>query len=233
MMKRNDMAVPTPDAIYNYIRTLHADGEHIAMEWAYLVDRTWRYHSTTSNAVDKRMRLLVEDERLARLRVDCSGLVFLPEKELQSGFSMPHFAYHKPHEYAKQEYGTVSLKRGGENLWVKGVRYLYMTRPAYDAMITNLVAKAQDRLAGLRNSQEDERTRRDDALTALAPDALEVCEQLRQAVPGIRVEPRLSTVGKRGLDQPKEVNLSIDMYEQSGVVPLLDIIRRGLLVTEG
>jgi hypothetical protein len=227
------MAVPTPDTIYDYIRTLHADGEHIACEWAHLVDRTWRYHSTTSNAVDKRMRLLVEDGRLARLRVNCSGLVFLPEKELQSGFSMPHFAYHKPHEYAKQEYGAVSFKRNSENLWIKGIRNLYMTRPAYDAMITDLGAKAQARLARMRDSQADERTRLKDALTALAPDALDVCKQLRQAIPGIRVEPRLSTIGKRGLDVPEEINLSIDMYEQGGVVPLLDIIRRGLQVTEG
>lgn len=229
------MAPPTPDTLYDYLRTLHTEGEHIAFERTYLVDRAWRYFSTTSNAVDKRMQELKKDGRLVTVRVDASGCVFLPEDGFQGGYSLPHFVYHKPYHYAQEEYGEITLKRvpNRQNLWANGIRHLYMTKPAYDDMITDLTTQVAARLERMRIKQAAGRDRLKEALAALAPDAVTVINQLRMAHPDIRVEPRLTTIGRRELDGPEEINLTIDVYSQAGVLPLLDIIRRGLAQEQG
>lgn len=232
------MAPPTPDKIYDYLATaLLSDLEgHVAYEWTFLTDRVWRFHRTTSNAVDKRMRELVQDGRLVALRVDCSGLVFLPPSEKpEDRIAATYFTYHKSHEWAKEEYGTVSIKRtpNRENLWRSGVRHLYMTKAAYEVMIADLTAKSAAKWERQRQRSTDERARLKDALTTLAPDAIEVLNRLRMQVPDLRVEPRLSPIDRLSDEGPEEVTLSIHVYDQAAFLPLLDILRRGLPPQEG
>lgn len=232
------MAPPTHDKIYNYLTTaLLSDLEgHVAYEWSFLVDRVWRFHQTTSNAVDKRMRELVKDGRLVALRVDCTGLVFPPRSEKpEDRVAATYFTYHKPYRFSKEEYGTVSIKRtpNQENLWRSGVRHLYMTKASYDAMITDLTAKSAAKWERQRQRSTDARSRLKDALAALAPDAIGVLNRLRMQVPDLRVEPRLSRTDRLSDEGPEEVTLSIHVYDQAAFLPLLDILRRGLPPQEG
>jgi uncharacterized protein YggL (DUF469 family) len=224
------MPAPTPERLYAFLDELIAekvtdDNRHPVFEWEYLLTQGFRSFKSTSNAVRSRMEKLLEDERLARVEVSANGYVHLPIKEFQTSLFSVYFQYHRPYEYARENYGYVTHVRskGHDNVWRSGVRYLYTTRDRYGELVMDLLDAKRKEDAAKAEKRKTEKRRMSEALNKVAPDAEELLRRLRDLNKDNEVSVR-----SRVWNDEDGLNATINLYSTEGISLFLDILRRGL-----
>lgn len=218
------MAPPTPDEIYDYLTTTldpRFSAAHTVWEWQELIDIVRGAHNSTTPAIDHRLRALVSDGRIRSVRISNNGYV---HDDRIPGIAAPYFNYADSYRPGR---GTITLDRpkNHKNPWANGMRHLYMTKPRYEAMITEFTEELARLGEKAKRKRQEECEALRDALTAIVPDATNILKRLEEAVPGLIVEPRRSRNGGA-------LWLSIDSSTTEETVALIAILEKGLKPSE-
>lgn len=221
------MAVPTAEELFDYFAALtdRTNEPHAVFEWNYLNTMAFRHFNSKVAPIDRVMKELIEDGRLAKVRISNTGYVYLDHKELNYSTFTLHFQYHKPSRYAREDWGAITHKRSEnhDNVWRSGTRFLVTTRPRYEAMLGDFLKVKEQHDEAKRQEQAEEAIRTAESLSAIAADATELLERLDEVIPGIE-----TSVRSRSFADKENLYVTFNLRNAGEIGPFLDILRRGL-----
>jgi hypothetical protein len=224
------MAVPTLDELYDVVKGVivgrQPEGEFYIFEWNYLVQMARRHFRTTTPAVDSRMKKLLEEGRLAKVKVSHHGFAFLKDDSFRTHGTL-YFQYASDY---RKDYGYVTANRiqGMKNVWVDGYRNLFTSSTQFEQMTTHFRSLKEQADVEEKSQEEADRVRLWEVLEAERPGSRKVLDDLYSVLKGdtnlaAKVEARLWT--RRG-QEDLWVDITAHGLEQA--VRLIDIIRAGL-----
>src|SRR5207253_2728935 len=146
----------------------------------------FRHFKSKVAPIERVMKELVKDGRLAKVRVTNGGYVYFERKEFETAMFSLYFQYSNM-RYGSGDWGTVTTKRSPdhENVWREGARYLYTTGDRYKAMLDDFLKAKAEHDEKERQEKGDEERRIQDLLTAIASDSVEILERLGEVIPGL------------------------------------------------
>lgn len=235
------MAVPTLDQLHEFIDELvvkHQPPDQFAVfEPEYLAKSAWRHFRTTSPAIRSRISQLVEDGKLARVKISESGFVYTGDEVLDQGLFSLYFQYANPHGYRHMpptDYGFVTAKRteGHRNVWRDGLRYLYTTAEQHRLMIEHFREVKVERARQQQDKEDKERRRTAELLESSSPGGQQVLSDLYERLDNGKAHLEVEADVRERRDGSLRLGISIDTRTTEQSVALLEIIRRGLAGSE-
>lgn len=234
------MAVPTLDELHafyvEFVEKHQPPGQFAVFESEYLAKNAWRHFRSTSPAIRSRLKQLVEDGKLARVKVSESGFVYTDDEVLDQGLFSLYFQYANPFGYmhAPDDYGFVTAKRaqGHRNVWRDGLRYLYTTADQHQLMIEHFHKVKAERVRKQQDERDKDRRRTAELLESSSPGGQQVLSDLYDRLDNGKTHLDVEAHVRERADGSLRLGISIDTRATEQSISLLEIIRRGLAASD-
>ena len=226
------MAVPTQDELLTFVNTYMDKQEGHLWDRADVVDAARVTFRSTTPAINLRFHELVNTGKVRRVLVDYSGLIFWRNEEGK----LPNCFLVEPDgkpSYQRLTHGPVVLsgeRKKYTNLWTSGTSYFYISVSGYNTLVAKLGSVAEKKEQDSLREHRASMARRKKSVQEIAPDGIDLLLRLRNAATSehlSRVE--LREFERREIDGGENLyGVSIDLYGESDLTFLFDILRRGL-----
>lgn len=228
------MAVPTSNELYAFLAEFTAKTPENLWSLGTLVDAARRNFSSTTPAIEKRIKTLIGvGKSLRPVRVDHSGLVFWGKDEIDAVEApMCYLDLHRSGTWTRIEHGPLVLddeRTRRDNLWTNGVRIFYMLDTDHDKIVNRLTMLCEEKKAERKAARLQEKQQIRAALEEVAPqgDGPELLNKLAKLFGrGSRVNARMYEP-LHYPDEPSELHITLSL-DQTRVAAFLEILRNGL-----